>query len=234
MKIKTILIIFLLLTFTAVDVDANNLSEIITVYQLEASLLEQFDRLEHAEFISGIEVLNNQYQLVASVGSLPIVTAQHEDSEQVAISIAVRNNYIVNVHTKIVGEEASIPWIFENVVLLAQEISHKLERSIVDSGALKYIKNLEFLNSIENGIIYFGRPTCPVCQYFKPLLFEATREYPLPIYYFNTDRFRNHTDFLTILDNFEITSVPSLVQISEGQTTLISQDISDEWLSYFN
>ncbi|PQF23602.1 thioredoxin family protein [Enterococcus mundtii] len=72
----------------------------------------------------------------------------------------------------------------------------------------------------EDAIIYFGRPTCPQCQEFEPLLRKTLAKNKTSIYYYNTDEARK--DNSDTLSNFsaklDVDTVPTVIKLSKGKT----------------
>lgn len=83
------------------------------------------------------------------------------------------------------------------------------------------IKNSQTFNEISTGYVYFGRPTCPSCRLFQPLLSDVAREQKVQVYYFNTDYFRENSilsedELQTIFKKYKIESVPILIKLVNG------------------
>lgn len=83
------------------------------------------------------------------------------------------------------------------------------------------IKEVNAFYQISDGFIYFGRPTCPSCVLFKPLLTEVAKEENEKIYYFNTDYFSNNSkitedELKEIYDKYQIQYVPALIKLVNG------------------
>lgn len=89
--------------------------------------------------------------------------------------------------------------------------------SIVRSDVLKEIVEISELYEVNNEIIYFGRDTCPSCVVATQFLQEYLSEEDITISYFNTDTFRDDTCFPTVIKDFNITVVPSLVLVQNGK-----------------
>lgn len=91
------------------------------------------------------------------------------------------------------------------------------------------IESIEYLQSIENGFVYFGRPTCSYCVEFEPLLRQAAEETQTRVYYFNTDVWRSNPYFQDVINQFSVEGVPYMVQISNGEigASMGNLDIED-------
>lgn len=89
---------------------------------------------------------------------------------------------------------------------------------------LVQIRDANELESIINGIVYFGRPSCPNCIKFQPTLKRMITENKTTVYYFNTDYFREN-ELLTeeelskIFQRFTIEEVPLMVVLTDGSLT---------------
>ena len=77
------------------------------------------------------------------------------------------------------------------------------------------LKDLDTLNN-KDILVYFGRPTCPVCSEFLPVLENVLQDEKKEIYYFNTDEWREHDKYQSIISLYEIESVPSIIKIDEN------------------
>lgn len=91
-------------------------------------------------------------------------------------------------------------------VNLALEGSKELES--IDSKGF-----YERLNSNKLNVVYIGRPTCPDCAEFQPILEEKVKGNNLKVYYYNTDdaKKNNMKDFNKIKDELNIKYVPVLI-----------------------
>jgi len=80
-------------------------------------------------------------------------------------------------------------------------------------------KNVDLLlNQDISGFIYFGRDTCVDCLSFNFVLKEVIDKYDgLVIHKFDTDDWRQHEEFHTILDLYGIDNVPTLLYISDEE-----------------
>ncbi|HHW69519.1 MAG TPA: thioredoxin family protein [Tenericutes bacterium] len=66
-------------------------------------------------------------------------------------------------------------------------------------------KFFEAYNSQERTLIYLGRPTCPACVKFKPILDEVKDEYGIDYVYINTDQVTNK-ELNKILNSMNLTT----------------------------
>jgi len=66
--------------------------------------------------------------------------------------------------------------------------------------------------------VYIGRPTCPFCREFEPILDDTLRELEIGMYYFQTAaaRYENEARLLSLLDPLNITGVPIIVFLEDG------------------
>ncbi len=99
-----------------------------------------------------------------------------------------------------------------SIGIMGCEKSNKLNVS-----NLILIKNLEILDYSEI-IVYFGRPTCPICNKVTPILEEVLKNEKKEIYYFNTDEWRDNDKFETILNFYGIEGVPSIINIKKDKS----------------
>lgn len=67
-------------------------------------------------------------------------------------------------------------------------------------------------------MLYFGRNNCPSCQEFIQILRHILNYTNIKICYFDTnDKGNKNYDYL--IDNYEITQVPSLLQINNASNS---------------
>ena len=107
---------------------------------------------------------------------------------------------------------------------------------LVGADYLLYI-DPETLMELQNGFVYIGRPTCPFCVIFEPILRELVQETQTIVYYFNTDNFREHELFSDVIQRFDVPFVPFMVKIEDGEIITIfpgPEDADDDyWKQYF-
>lgn len=77
-------------------------------------------------------------------------------------------------------------------------------------------------------IVYFGRESCKSCVAAESFLIPLLKDYDMKILYFDTDTWRSHEIFQKVLNDFEITSVPSIAKISNGKLIYSFSLISPE------
>lgn len=98
------------------------------------------------------------------------------------------------------------------------KVNLNLDTNEVDNFTEKIDDIDELLNFKIEGIIYFGRDTCPYCQNINKLIskeLELSNE--LVIYKFDTDYWRKNEKFNTVLEQYNITSVPTLIKFNNGK-----------------
>lgn len=82
------------------------------------------------------------------------------------------------------------------------------------------IKNVELLSTLiqdsDETYIYFGRPTCPDCANFSPLLEGELKSAKVNAYYFNTDVFRSDPEFNNVITMFDVDWVPAFYKVGRG------------------
>lgn len=76
---------------------------------------------------------------------------------------------------------------------------------------------IDFINNGKTGFIYVGRPTCPSCKQFAPILTQFVKEQGTLIYYYDTDVANEDKPLKTETINLiEVTSVPTFLYIENG------------------
>ncbi|MCL2558847.1 MAG: thioredoxin family protein [Turicibacter sp.] len=85
--------------------------------------------------------------------------------------------------------------------------------------------------------VYIGRPTCPMCQEFEPILEEALVYLGMELKYFQTDmaRVENEDLMLTMMETLGITGVPTVAYIVNGELRdfLMGMYEVDEVVNFF-
>lgn len=127
-----------------------------------------------------------------------------------------------------------IPFLFFIVVILFLCKPFNFNGSSKNNACndnLQEITDISFFNDAKNEIVFFGRPTCPSCNELKPILLEVLKEEQKKIYYFNTDNWRDHKEFETTLQKYNVESLPQLVSIkSDGfieKDTILDKDFDN-------
>lgn len=68
-------------------------------------------------------------------------------------------------------------------------------------------------NGTFQGVVYFGRDTCPVCLIYNSVLHDLVEDNSYKIYKFDTDIWRKHNSFESILSLYSIHDIPAIVKI---------------------
>lgn len=84
---------------------------------------------------------------------------------------------------------------------------------IVDDFSTQITDINDLLDNKIVGVIYFGRDTCPFCSEFNKIIKDNVDLTNLNVYKFDTDNWRDNSNFQTVLDKYNVTDVPSLVKI---------------------
>ncbi|EMF0243890.1 thioredoxin family protein [Enterococcus hirae] len=84
----------------------------------------------------------------------------------------------------------------------------------VDSISLEKI-----MNGKDTLFVYVGRPTCPQCKEFEPILRKVLNNQHQSMGYYNTDNARKENeDKLEIMaDSLGINSIPAIIKIVDGK-----------------
>lgn len=77
----------------------------------------------------------------------------------------------------------------------------------------------DIIQSNHTAYIYFGRPTCPDCADFVPILEKELRLAKTNVYYFNTDIFKNEPEYENVINTFDIIWIPALYETKSGDIT---------------
>ena len=117
---------------------------------------------------------------------------------------------------------------FQNDDTQIQDATDQYIEGIPDDFSLQINEIEMLLNQEIIGIVYFGRDSCPLCLTLNSILQnECSNNGELIIYKFDTDRWREDTQFQLVLDKYEIKKVPALIRIEEDGS-FSSFTVSDE------
>jgi len=102
-----------------------------------------------------------------------------------------------------------------------------------DIGALHVADSRHLIDMIDfgdSGIVFIGRPTCPYCQQFAPMLTRVVKEGGYFVYYYNTDAASqaDQESYYTVMMELGIEGVPSLIFLSEGRVMDKLYDTTNE------
>ncbi|MDO4604543.1 MAG: thioredoxin family protein [Helcococcus sp.] len=86
----------------------------------------------------------------------------------------------------------------------------------------KQITEIQEVYKVNEGYIYFGRPTCPSCRLFEPIIKLISKERHIDINYFNSDYFRKEKkasdeDLMKVFEKYEVTRIPLLAYVRDGK-----------------
>ncbi|MGM9902558.1 hypothetical protein A5844_000945 [Enterococcus sp. 10A9_DIV0425] len=78
--------------------------------------------------------------------------------------------------------------------------------------------------------VYVGRPTCPECQKFEPILKETLTDEYKTMYYYNTDVARkdNEESLQSLASELGVEVVPTIVKISNGKVVSKLEGIKNQ------
>lgn len=70
----------------------------------------------------------------------------------------------------------------------------------------------------ENFWIYIGRPNCPDCQQFYPIMIEYLEKINKDIYYFNVKvKTSEKQAMMEFLSNYEVQEIPTIIHFGSGE-----------------
>lgn len=90
-----------------------------------------------------------------------------------------------------------------------------LSKNIVPINSIKDFHNIVAQTNVS--YIYFGRPTCPDCNDFFPILEQVITEKRQKIFYFNTDTFQNSEGYSEIIDIFKVKWIPTIYKVENNK-----------------
>ncbi|MFV0466007.1 MAG: thioredoxin family protein [Lachnospiraceae bacterium] len=74
----------------------------------------------------------------------------------------------------------------------------------------------EIISKSDASYIYFGRPTCPDCEEFQPILEEVLTIKNQYIFYYNTDDRKNDDIYDEFIELFDITWIPTIYKVKDN------------------
>lgn len=93
------------------------------------------------------------------------------------------------------------------------------EQTVYDDFSIKIDDINLLLCDKVSGVIYFGRDTCSFCLAFNTILQNAyTNAKDIVVYKFDTDFWREDTNCQTVLEKYDIKSVPALIRINQDKS----------------
>lgn len=117
------------------------------------------------------------------------------------------------------------------------ESGNNIDASTTDSNEPDYdvltsINSQDVLNFITNkdsGFIYVGRPTCPHCRIFAPILTKVVKQRSIDALYYDTDAANSDKDTKNeALDAINVNAVPSFLAIRSGEIIAELDDTESE------
>ena len=76
----------------------------------------------------------------------------------------------------------------------------------------------EKIQDRESLLVYIGRPSCPDCKKFQPILEDTLNKYNSKIYYYNTESKASEKKAIKeFLQTLNISSIPQIVDIQKGE-----------------
>lgn len=132
-----------------------------------------------------------------------------------------------NAKKKIIGLVAGVVTLIVALIMASILEANGLRLNPSGNEVLTYIGNEDMYDILNDRsgtghFIYIGRPTCPACQQFEPVLRATLQELDQELRYFQTDRAREADDesemtMIEILDALGIQGVPTMAYIVNGQ-----------------
>lgn len=88
-----------------------------------------------------------------------------------------------------------------------------------------------FIDSKQTGFVYIGRPTCPHCAIFTPILNEVLRENGRQnVHYYNTDEARKVSadELSALMSRLGIEGVPAFIFYRDGIESARLENVADK------
>ena len=102
---------------------------------------------------------------------------------------------------------------------ITDDVVVKYQKLTDDKNVFHKISYIDFYKKMNNGedsLIYLGRPTCPICVKFLPMLHDILTTKNMRVAYFNVDNFfkDNSSDkasYISFFQELNISQLPSLI-----------------------
>lgn len=118
------------------------------------------------------------------------------------------------------------------IYVSAQIKTHNEEQSIkittqeyeTNIAAATKINSEDFQNKVkdkEDFVVYFGRPTCPYCREFSPILNKAIQKTGKEVFYIQTRTDKKDKTLNKVRDTYKIESVPNVLRFKAGKLVSI-------------
>jgi len=118
--------------------------------------------------------------------------------------------------------------------LLMYRLLNLIIGSQVEDAFFVKLYGIDELLEVTDGFLLISRPTCPGCVEFAPVLFDVSTATETPVYYFNTDNWRSDERFGETLASFEVRTVPTLLEMRNGEAHVIFSGSEDDWEAAFH
>ena len=114
----------------------------------------------------------------------------------------------------------------------AREIAAFIGNRQIVSGNLNLVTDIDAFLDLQDGFVFFSRPTCVACRPFSETLSDLALQTQTIIHYFNTDMWVGHPQRDEALARFDVTGIPALFHLNQGQSQRVN--ISGEvWTDNF-
>jgi len=207
--------------------------EYLRIYDVESTILRITREAEPADATWRVSVHCPDGQLIGGVGSIWRLDQDAEDDAP-GFFISHEGGFTIIVGATAPGENGHEPVNQVYLTTVAARILYYLGgHTRQPQSYVTFVTNLAEVLAMQDGLVYFGRPTCPACVPFAANLHEIATRYSTTVYYLNTDNWRGHGTMPNILAHFGVEQVPSVAQVINGQPTLLMvQDTS--WHTAFS
>lgn len=125
-------------------------------------------------------------------------------------------------------------WVIVALLFVAVTIATSFYIKSLNEEYILDITDVNAIGALNDEYLYFGRPTCPACELFLPLLEEVASEENVKIYYFNTDYFRNNNlvledELQNVFKSYQVEQVPLLIELENGKVVgSLNVDFNEE------
>ena len=184
-------------------------------HELEGEILRIIRSDETPDGTWRAAVINSNNEIVAAVGAVWDILAE---SAAGAEGLATNRNANYTVITQGRAEGGN----YHNANPLGLAILEFIGTQRINTGNITTVNDISHIGTLQNGLVYIGRPTCPACVPFSRTLFDAVISSGAQVYYLNTDMWRGHPQFSQVITTrFGVSGVPFLASVTAGEISVI-------------
>jgi len=184
-------------------------------HELENEILRTIRSAATPDGTWRVAVLDSDNNIVVSVGGTIWNIAEEASQNAEHFTVVRDSNYTVIAQ----GLEGAN---FHNANSIATTVISLIGGQRINSGNIIKVNDINYIATLQNGIVYVSRPTCSACVAFSRTLFDAALSAGVQVYYLDTDMWRGHPQISHVISTqFGVTGVPFLASVKNGEISVI-------------